>query len=174
MANAINVNFKLDADVKKSMEQACSDMGLSMSAAFTIFAKKVARERRIPFEITADPFYSDSNIRYLERKMDEYRSGTLRVAEHGLAEDLSGVIKWDLDAWEDYIFWQTADKGNLRRINQLIRDISREPFEGIGKPEPLKGSLLGFWSRRIDKEHRLVYVVEGEDILIISCRGHYE
>ncbi len=87
MANAINVNFKLDADVKKSMEQACSDMGLSMSAAFTIFAKKVARERRIPFEITADPFYSDSNIRYLERKMDEYRSGTLRVAEHGLAED---------------------------------------------------------------------------------------
>ena len=87
---------------------------------------------------------------------------------------MSGVIKWDLDAWEDYIFWQTADKGNLRRINQLIRDISREPFEGIGKPEPLKGSLLGFWSRRIDKEHRLVYVVEGEDILIISCRGHYE
>ena len=57
---------------------------------------------------------------------------------------MSGVIKWDLDAWEDYIFWQTADKGNLRRIKQLIRDISREPFEDIGKPEPLKGSLSGF------------------------------
>lgn len=87
MSNVINVNFKLDADVKKSMEQACSDMGLSMSAAFTIFAKKVARERRIPFEITADPFYSDSNIRYLEKKMDEYRSGTMKVAEHSLIEE---------------------------------------------------------------------------------------
>ena len=87
MSNMVNVNFKLDADVKKSMEQACSDMGLSMSAAFTIFAKKVARERRIPFEITADPFYSESNIRYLEKKMDEYRSGTLKVAEHNLIEE---------------------------------------------------------------------------------------
>ncbi len=87
MSNVTNVNFKLDADVKKSMEQACSDMGLSMSAAFTIFAKKVARERRIPFEITADPFYSDSNIRYLEKKMDEYRSGTMKVAEHSLIEE---------------------------------------------------------------------------------------
>ena len=87
MSNVINVNFKLDADVKKNMEQACSDMGLSMSAAFTIFAKKVARERRIPFEITADPFYSDSNIRYLEKKMDEYKSGALKVAEHSLIEE---------------------------------------------------------------------------------------
>ena len=87
MSNVINVNFKLDADVKKSMEQACSDMGLSMSAAFTIFAKKVARERRIPFEITADPFYSDSNIRYLEKKIDEYKSGALKVAEHSLIEE---------------------------------------------------------------------------------------
>ncbi len=87
MSNTINVNFKLDADIKKSMEQACSDMGLSMSAAFTIFAKKVARERRIPFEITADPFYSESNIRYLEKKMNEYKSGTMKVAEHSLVEE---------------------------------------------------------------------------------------
>ena len=87
MSNMVNVNFKLDADVKKSMEKACSDMGLTMSAAFTIFAKKVARERRIPFEITADPFYSESNIRYLEKKMDEYRSGILKVAEHSLIEE---------------------------------------------------------------------------------------
>ena len=74
MSNAINVNFKLDADVKKSMEKACQDMGLSMSAAFTI-------------EITADPFYSESNLRYLERKMDEYKSGAMRVAEHSLIEE---------------------------------------------------------------------------------------
>ena len=64
MAQAVNVNFKLDADVKKSMEQVCSELGLSMSAAFTIFAKKVGREKRIPFEVSVDPFYSDSNIRY--------------------------------------------------------------------------------------------------------------
>ena len=89
MAQSVNVNFKLDADVKKNMEAACSDMGLSMSAAFTIFAITVARERRIPFEVTADPFYSDSNIRYLEKKMKEYRKGTLRLAEHGLLDAIS-------------------------------------------------------------------------------------
>lgn len=87
MAQAVNVNFKLDADVKKSMEQACSDMGLSMSAAFTIFAKKVGRERRIPFEISADPFYSESNIRYLEQKMTDYKAGKLNFAEHELIEN---------------------------------------------------------------------------------------
>ncbi len=86
---------------------------------------------------------------------------------------MSGVKKWDLDAWEDYLYWQTTDKKNLKRINQLIRDICREPYNGIGKPEPLKGNLSGFWSRRIDKEHRLVYLVEDNDIIIISCRGHY-
>lgn len=86
MAQAVNVNFKLDADVKKSMEQACSDMGLSMSAAFTIFAKKVGREKRIPFEVSVDPFYSDSNIRYLERKKREIDEGRAHFAEHDLIE----------------------------------------------------------------------------------------
>ena len=83
-------------------------------------------------------------------------------------------LQWDFDAQEDYISWQTHDKKILKRINQLIKDIGRNPFEGIGKPEPLKGNLSGFWSRRIDEEHRLVYVVEDNAILIISCRGHYE
>ena len=87
MAQTVNVNFKLDADVKKSMEIACQDMGLSMSAAFTIFAKKVGRERRIPFEVSADPFYSESNMEYLEKKMAEYGAGTLKVAEHSLIEE---------------------------------------------------------------------------------------
>ncbi len=85
-----------------------------------------------------------------------------------------GVIKWDHEAWEDYLYWQATDKKNLKRINQLIKDISRDPFGGIGKPEPMKGSLSGFWSRRIDKEHRLVYLIDKGDILIISCRGHYD
>lgn len=87
MSQTVNVNFKLDADVKKSMEQACAELGLSMSAAFTVFAKKVGREKRIPFEVSVDPFYSDSNIRYLEQKMSDYRTGKLRLSEHDLIED---------------------------------------------------------------------------------------
>lgn len=83
------------------------------------------------------------------------------------------IIQWDFDAWEDYLYWQTQDKKVMKRINQLVKDISRSPFEGIGKPEPLKGNLAGFWSRRIDEEHRLVYAVEDNAVLIISCRGHY-
>ncbi len=75
MARTVNVNFKLDEDVKKSMEQACSDMGLSMSAAFTIFAKKVGRERRIPFEVSADPFYSNSNMAHLRRGIAALNAG---------------------------------------------------------------------------------------------------
>ena len=86
MAQAINVNFKLDADVKKNMKQVCSDLGRSMSAAFTIFAKKVVREKRIPFEVSIDPFYSDSNIRYLERKKREIDEGRTHFAEHDLIE----------------------------------------------------------------------------------------
>lgn len=86
MAQTVNVNFKLDSDVKKSMERACADMGLSMSAAFTIFAKKVGRERRIPFEVSADPFYSDSNIRYLEGIVKDIKEGKANFAEHELIE----------------------------------------------------------------------------------------
>ena len=87
MAHTVNVNFKLDEDVKKRMERACAEMGLSMSAAFTIFAKKVGRECRIPFEVSADPFYSESNIRYLEQKMADYKAGRLKFAEHELIEE---------------------------------------------------------------------------------------
>lgn len=87
MSQTVNVNFKLDADVKKSMEQACAELGLSMSAAFTVFAKKVGREKRIPFEVSVDPFYSDSNIRYLEQKMTDYKTGNLCLSEHDLIED---------------------------------------------------------------------------------------
>ena len=83
----VNVNFKLDADVKKSMEKACSELGLYMSAAFTIFAKKVGREKRIPFEVSVDPFYSESNTRYLEKKMEDYKAGRLQIAEHELVEE---------------------------------------------------------------------------------------
>lgn len=83
------------------------------------------------------------------------------------------TIKRDLDAWDDYLYRQDKDKRILKRINQLVKDISRSPFEGIGKPEPLRGNLSGFWSRRIDEEHRLVYMIEDNAVLIISCRGQY-
>lgn len=86
MAQMVNVNFKMDADVKKRMERVCAELGLSMSAAFTIFAKKMGREYRIPFEVSADPFYSESNIRYLERKKKEIDEGKAHFAEHDLIE----------------------------------------------------------------------------------------
>ena len=83
-------------------------------------------------------------------------------------------VQWDFDAWEDYLYWQHHDKKVLRQINKLVKDISRSPFEGLGKPEPLRENLRGLWSRRINKEHRLVYLVRENTVLIFSCRGHYD
>jgi toxin YoeB len=77
-------------------------------------------------------------------------------------------------AWSDYLWFQEHERKLIRRINQLIREASRSPFEGIGKPEPLKGELAGYWSRRITQEHRLVYSVKGTDLTIIACRYHYQ
>ena len=81
---------------------------------------------------------------------------------------------WFEGAWEDYLYWQAQDKCTLRRINALVRDIERDPFDGIGKPEPLRGDLAGFWSRRIDERNRFVYRVQGSTLEIIACRGHYD
>ena len=78
------------------------------------------------------------------------------------------------NAWEDYIFWQAEDKKILKKINALIKDIQSNPYSGIGKPEPLKYDLAGLWSRRIDHEHRLVYQVNENELLIYSCRYHYD
>lgn len=75
--------------------------------------------------------------------------------------------------WEDYVHWQTADRAILQRINRLIEDVVRDPFTGIGKPEPLKHVLAGAWSRRIDSEHRLVYLIDTDDIVILQVRYHY-
>ena len=82
-------------------------------------------------------------------------------------------LVWDVDAWDDYMYWQTQDKKTLKRINSLIKDIRRHPFEGIGKPEPLKGNLEGFWSRRIDDTNRIVYAIGKESVFIFACRTHY-
>ena len=77
------------------------------------------------------------------------------------------------DAWDDYLYWQKTDKSILKRVNLLIQDIQRSPFEGIGKPEPLRHALSGFWSRRINDEHRLVYSIEGDVLRIAQARYHY-
>jgi toxin YoeB len=76
-------------------------------------------------------------------------------------------------SWDDYLYWQKNDKRMVRRINDLIKDVLREPFEGIGKPEPLKHQLQGLWSRRIDEEHRLVYEIPEDELRVIACRYHY-
>ena len=77
------------------------------------------------------------------------------------------------ESWADYVFWQENDKRFIKRINELIKDIERSPFTGIGKPEPLKHHLSGYWSRRINEEHRLIYRVEQDRMIILSCRYHY-
>jgi len=83
-------------------------------------------------------------------------------------------LLWEDRAWEDYLYWQTQDKKTLKRINALIKDIQRGTFDGMGKPEPLKGNLQGWWSRRIDDTNRIVYCEKDGDIYIIACKGHYE
>ncbi|WP_328406838.1 Txe/YoeB family addiction module toxin [Nocardia sp. NBC_00403] len=83
-------------------------------------------------------------------------------------------ITFTPSAWADYTWWQTQDRATLRRINKLIDDICRDGYEGIGKPEPLRQNLSGYWSRRITSEHRVVYVIEDDAAIIIACRTHYE
>jgi toxin YoeB len=78
------------------------------------------------------------------------------------------------ESWEDYLYWQSTDKRKLKKINDLLKDIARDPFKGIGKPEALKYKYAGFWSRRIDNEHRLIYRYEDGEIQIAKCRHHYE
>ena len=82
-------------------------------------------------------------------------------------------LKWDEDAWNDYLCWQTQDKKTLKRINSILKDIMRNPFDGIGKPEPLKHHN-GYWSRRIDDTNRIVYKVEDDSIAIVAVKGHYD
>lgn len=83
-------------------------------------------------------------------------------------------LVWEDDAWEDYLYWQVQDRKILKRVNLLIKDIRRSPFDGIGKPEPLKHNLCGWWSRRIDDTDRIVYYEQDGIIYIVSCRGHYD
>ena len=86
---------------------------------------------------------------------------------------MTRLLAWTDEAWGDYVYWQGQDRKTIKRVNKLISDSKRSPFEGIGKPEPLKENLSGFWSRRIDETNRLVYAVTDTHLTIISCRYHY-
>lgn len=86
-----------------------------------------------------------------------------------MSRQLSFVAK----AWDEYLYWQTQDKKTLKRVNLLLKDIQRDPFDGIGKPEPLREDLSGLWSRRIDDGNRIVYRISHDTIIVIACRGHY-
>ncbi|MFT5558262.1 MAG: toxin YoeB [Psychromonas sp.] len=86
---------------------------------------------------------------------------------------MTRLLAWTDDAWSDYVYWQGQDKKTLKRINKVITATKRSPFEGIGKPEPLKENLSGFCSRRVDESNRLVYAVNDSHITVISCRYHY-
>lgn len=87
---------------------------------------------------------------------------------------MANRIIWTLAAWEDYQYWQGQDRKTLKRINNLIQDSLRDPFDGIGKPEPLKENLSGCWSRRIDETNRLIYLIDNDDLVVIACRYHYD
>ncbi len=82
-------------------------------------------------------------------------------------------LSWSENAWEDYLSWQTQDKQILQRINMLIKAIQRDPFKGIGDPEPLKHNWAGYWSRRINREHRIIYKIQKNELWIAQCRFHY-
>jgi len=86
---------------------------------------------------------------------------------------MSKKLVWTNETWKDYLYWQSQDRKTLKRVNKIIEDTKRTPFKGIGKPEPLRENLSGFWSRRIDNTNRLVYIVDKKYITIISCRYRY-
>lgn len=83
------------------------------------------------------------------------------------------LLSWHISAWEDYQYWQRTDKAVFKKLNSIIKDTLRNPFSGLGKPEPLVGDYKGYWSKRINREHRLIYFVKDDGLIIISCRYHY-
>ena len=155
---------RVDENDKTSFDTFCSNVGLNTSTAINLFVKAVLRENRIPFEITQspDPFFSEANIAYVKKSVQELKAGKGKSHE---------LIEVD----DAYLYWQTQDKKTIKRINQLIKDIERNGcMNGIGKPEPLTGDLQGEYSRHINDKDRLVYHMEDERIYIAHCRGHYK
>lgn len=114
---------------------------------------------------------SPANAAHLAESIAQYKAGKAKRRETGAS--VSRGVAFTPVAWADYEYWQGQDKKTLKRINALIDAARRDPFQGIGKPEPLVGNLSGFWSRRIDEKHHLVYAVDGADLTVLACRHHY-
>ena len=110
----------------------------------------------------------------MQRIWQSQQHNTVQEKLRNMVQLMIEVLAWTKEAWVDYVYWQGQDRKTLKRINKLITDTQRTPFEGIGKPEPLKENLAGFWSRRIDESNRLVHIVDDNQLTIISCRYHYE
>ena len=108
------------------------------------------------------------------RTLQSQLNNTEMVKLRTIAWLMIEILAWTKEAWKDYVYWQSQNKKTLKRINKLIVDTQRTPLNGLGKPEPLKENLSGFWSRRIDESNRLIYAVDDKKLTIISCRYHYE
>ena len=126
-----NLSVRIEEKDKKSFEMFCNQTGMNVSVAINMFIKTVLRENKLPFEIKADPFYSQSNIKYLEKIVADIENGKAKFEEHKLVED-------DERAWEEYCYWQFQDKKTLKRINALIRDIQRDSFSRNRKTRSIK------------------------------------
>lgn len=167
------VNFRMDEDLKKGMEQACKEMGLSMTTAFTMFATKVSREKK-----NTVWGFSGSVLFW-----EQYELFALYCHWYWIWESQTGRTRFDrgMSVWDCFgkkehgtnIASGKPKIKTLKRINAIIKDIQRDSYEGIGKPEPLKDNLSGWWSRRIDEANRIVYCEKENAIIIASCKGHY-
>ena len=158
------VSIRMDDDLKRNFDHICNELGMSMSTAVTMLAKKMTREQRLPFELSVDPFYSEQNMARLRKSIAEMEPPAARSTR------LTWMIKaWTEEAWEDFEYWTTQDRRVLKRILQLLKDIDRNGYEGIGKPERLSGDLSNYWSRRIDDCNRIVYRIDGNVVKIVQC-----
>ncbi len=169
------INF---SDVRNKLKKVLNHV---VKYPYKVIARRNAKDA-VVMSLDKELLKSPANREHLSKSIKQYhankgevRSITEPKVQKQYRVGKSGeIISWTREAWVDYLYWQDQDKKTLDRINKLIRDTRRSSFDGIGKPEPMKKSLVGFWSRRIDKTNRLVYAFKDNQLTIISCRYHYE
>lgn len=159
---ALSIPVKTETLIE--MDSVCQELGISMGTAFSLFATKVARERRIPFKLGIDPFYTEENLARLRSCVRTLNEG------NGVQEVRKNIRVWAPQAWNDYNRMRFEDNDRHRRIKDILKDIEKNgPKKGGGKPEPLTGELTGLWSQRIDKRGRLVFRLVKGNVEIVSC-----
>lgn len=150
------------------LENIAKDLGCSVGSLLENLSRKIAADEQFKDEVKDALFYSKEHQQHLTRGVEAVKNGK------GIVKDETDII-WYEEAWQDYLYWQKQDKKTLSRINDLLKDIERNGMmNGIGKPEELKGTLTGFYSRRIDACNRIVYTPLDSGFAIISCKGHYK